>query len=703
LLNKNGVTSNWKNDIQKEGLEYTINDVITYANQHHLENLIAIDNTASATFVENYGKLIYKTDYENLYFSSQYVGESVIKQYVGFIKIDKNKENVGYVVIHLRQKRSAVSKVFPELLLDKESTQISESQAYSYAVLHKDSLIHHTGNLNFNENYLKSLLPKLKNQKNGIIQNAYHYSLIQGKNKKQVVVASQAYPWRYVFSNMSFLFLLLVLVNLGIIIFYNAYARPATEITAFSTRIQIYLNLAFFLPLFLVSIVMFSRIISANKETQSSNFMKKARSVSDNIATYLDRYYEGDLSKDSLSLQLAQLSKYSEADVNLYDKDGILILSNQPLIYEKEILSKSVNPKVMADLAEKNNKEILLAESVGNLQYNAVYVGIKGQNTERLGIVSIPFFTSQADTEKQIAELLATIMNIFTALFVLFLLLSYFASRILTIPLRLIAQKLKQISLKDYNEPLQWQSEDEIGLLVSEYNKMLVNLEESKRALSQSEKESAWREMAQQVAHEIKNPLTPMKLTLQHLQRTQPSTSPFQKSFETLLEQVENLSEIAGSFSDFAKMPLPKEEIFDITAVLRQTAALYASNPEVVLYLDLPETICLVKADDQLMSRIFTNIILNGIQSVPKSRQATLQLNLTCEHELVLITIQDNGSGIPEAIQEMIFTPRFTTKFSGSGIGLALAKHGIEQAGGKLWFETEIGKGTSFFIQLPSV
>jgi nitrogen fixation/metabolism regulation signal transduction histidine kinase len=304
-------------------------------------------------------------------------------------------------------------------------------------------------------------------------------------------------------------------------------------------------------------------------------------------------------------------------------------------------------------------------------------------------------------------EVLSTIMNIFTAIFLCFLVFSYFASRILTVPLRLITQKIQKTTLHDYNEPLEWESDDEIGLLVNEYNRMLVKLEESKQALSRSEKESAWREMAQQVAHEIKNPLTPMKLTLQHLQRTllngngSLNKNSAEKSFITLLDQVDTLNDIATSFSAFAKMPTPKEEVFEIGAVVRKTIELYSNDSDVEISTDIAPGECYVKGDQQLMSRIFTNLIINGIQSVPNGRRPHIFIGLQKNVHNILVEIRDNGVGIPENIRNKIFIPNFSTKYAGSGIGLAVAKRGVEHAGGIIWFESEESKGTSFFIQLP--
>jgi nitrogen fixation/metabolism regulation signal transduction histidine kinase len=240
---------------------------------------------------------------------------------------------------------------------------------------------------------------------------------------------------------------------------------------------------------------------------------------------------------------------------------------------------------------------------------------------------------------------------------------------------------------------------------------MLLNLESSKKALAQSEKESAWREMAKQVAHEIKNPLTPMKLTLQQLERRMQSDHiskenlqrMLQRTISSLLQQIDTLSDIATSFSTFAKMPSPRLAPFDIADTLRNIIELHRSQNKKVFFLtNIAPGTFKVMGDDRLTGRILTNLILNAIQAVPEERTPQIMVSLyRTENNMIRIEVRDNGSGIPEEIRKRIFTPSFTTKASGSGIGLAVAKRGIEQMNGRIWFESKEGEGTCFFIELP--
>jgi nitrogen fixation/metabolism regulation signal transduction histidine kinase len=323
--------------------------------------------------------------------------------------------------------------------------------------------------------------------------------------------------------------------------------------------------------------------------------------------------------------------------------------------------------------------------------------------------LAVPFFEAEAELNTLIADVLSNIFNAFVVIFILFLFVSYFVSTNLTFPFKLLTQKLKATNL-DNNEPMYWGSKDEIGLLVNEYNNMLFKLENSKKVLASTEKESAWREMAKQVAHEIKNPLTPMKLTLQHLIRLQDAgrlddAEKLKRSLETLIHQVDALSGIASSFSTFAKMPLPNNELMNFKSVLNRALELFRGDPQIELVFqddsftkNIP-----ILGDDKLFGRVISNLIINGMQAVEPEVKPVIKIWLWMTDQAVFLEISDNGKGISDDLKDKIFIPNFSTKSTGSGLGLAIAKSGVETAGGKIWFETEVGKGTTFYLTFPLV
>lgn len=650
----------------------------------------------------------YETDYENLYFLND-PGATGISNYFYFIEIKRFGLTIGHILLDLKLKKIIPNTVYPELLIDKRFYQPNLNKNYSYAIFSNGELLNSAGTFNYVRNLDSEILEKEALFEEGFIKDYYHHYGVKSEDNRIIVISSPHNALKIIISNFSFLFLIFIFAILMLIVFYTIYFRIKKVNLNLATKIQLYLNSAFFLPLLVVSITTLSLISSSFRNDLFNQYYQRAEAISSNIVGPLDIYINNPSYREELYNNLSQIARYSEADINLFNINGKLIVSSQPQIYNNDLLSEFINPRALAYIKEQNYNRIIIEESVGTLRYNSAYVGIKSFETGRLiGILSIPFFDSKAELERQVIDVFTNIINIFTFIFIILLVISYFASRLLTYPLLFITQKIKKTTLSEYNEPLEWKSDDEIGLLVGEYNRMLLNLEASKEALSKSEKESAWREMAKQVAHEIKNPLTPMKLILQHLKRIMNNGKPeneaqIEKQIDTLLHQVDNLNDIATSFSSFAQMPIPKNEQFELSQVIRKVVNLHHGENEKILFHNEAGEVY-VQGDENLMGRIISNLIINGLQSVPKDREPTIEILLQIKNQQkVVIEIKDNGIGIAENIKNKVFIPNFSTKYTGSGIGLAIAKRGIEHAGGSIWFETHEGVGTSFYIELPLV
>jgi signal transduction histidine kinase len=648
----------------------------------------------------------YQTEYRNIFFVNDKPASP--PQYVVMFELARQGSVIGKVLIDLRLKKIAPNSIYPNLLTDTDASTQLAYQGMSYAVYDHDRLVYNAGPFGYDKNFIRQFdqLAEDEKETREIVVADNRHLLVRRGPHRSMVVSSPIYPVRNIVSNFSFLFLSLFMSMLVVAMLYLSRLRQLTLKLNFSARIQLNLNLAFFLPLVIVSVMITSILNSLDREETSEQYLKKAEAISTNpsVVEDLERNINQIASDEQLRETLQRIGALTQADINLYNKEGRLLYSTQPAIFDNGLLSALINPQAYAEIIERNRNKKMVTEEVGNFKYNTVYISVRSPSTGDVnGVVGIPFFEAQRNSERQIITVLNTILNIFTFIFIGFLGLAYVSSRILTEPLRMITQKLGRITLSKQNEPISYPADDEIGLLVNAYNKMLVQLEASKDALARSEKESAWREMAQQVAHEIKNPLTPMKLTMQHIQRVLGEENPrINKSIGILLNQVDILSDIATSFSAFAKMPIPQNEEFEVTEVLRQTVLLYTSDANAEVKLDLGEVgKCYVNGDKALTGRILTNLIINGIQAVPNDRTPLVVASLQRTGDKVRIEIADNGTGIAESIRHKVFLPNFSTKYTGSGIGLALAKRGIEHAGGRIWFETEDGLGTSFFIELP--
>ncbi|PRY04940.1 HAMP domain-containing protein [Pontibacter ummariensis] len=674
-------------------------------------NALEVADTASASLQEllrRFNTPQAQTEHEGLFLLQDPMRYNA-RVYLKLIEVPVHEYQNGYIALQLTLKRLLPNSVVPELLVDQNYAQPFRTDMLSYAIYEDSKLRYSEGEYDYATNFNRRLLRRSELYRNGVNLGNYHHFGVRNGEGQRLIITTEKYGGKELLSNFSFLFLSFIAGMLVLGLLYTAVQRQRLQDFSpdFSAKIQIFLNFGIILPLLLVSIATASLVTASYKKDLMSTYEQRGEAIQKSLAEQLQNGLLED--KRRLEERIGEIASISETDINLYDSKGKLLVTSQPLIFEAGLLSKLINPEAFAAIAERQALRVLLEEQAGNLNFNAVYLPLRYENnpTALAGFIGIPFFDSEKELDLKLIELTTTTMNIFTVMFIVFLVLTFFASRALTVPLRILADKLNRTSLTGKNEMLAYEGADEIGMLVKEYNRMLLTLEQNKQDLAMQEKEAAWREMARQVAHEIKNPLTPMKLSLQYLQKAiaekRPNTEQLiDKISQTLISQINILSDIATSFSSFTSMPEPKAELMDISAALQKAADLHNDPAAAVIEKDIQAEEVVVKADENLMVRTFNNLLLNAIQAVPASRKPHIKIGLELQPDkTVLISIQDNGSGIPVDIRGKVFIPNFSTKYTGSGIGLAVAKRGIENAGGRIWFETEEGQGTTFFISLP--
>ena len=277
----------------------------------------------------------------------------------------------------------------------------------------------------------------------------------------------------------------------------------------------------------------------------------------------------------------------------------------------------------------------------------------------------------------------------------------------LTKPLALIQDNLGRLKIDQKNEPIEWASNDEIGALVKQYNQLIVELEKSAAELRRTAAESAWRGVARQVAHEIHNSLTPMRLSVQMLQRSaeqqdNPVAERIQRTSSTLLEQIDALSDIASSFSQYAKLPVNNPQPLDLAELVGNLVNLYdnADNIEFKYEFD-PAKDHTFNGDKTNLNSAIGNIIKNATQAIGTKPDGRVEVKLKSTENSYVISVKDNGKGIKEEDKKMIFVPNFTTKTGGSGVGLSLTYNIIQSAGGTITFDSREGNGAEFVITLP--
>ncbi|HEY6083727.1 MAG TPA: HAMP domain-containing sensor histidine kinase, partial [Chitinophagaceae bacterium] len=422
-----------------------------------------------------------------------------------------------------------------------------------------------------------------------------------------------------------------------------------------------------------------------------------------NIQNFFDPVFMNDLQK-----AIRSIGEIHGVDINIYDLDGTLQASTQDLIYQKKLLSGKMDPQAFYQLNNLRAVQLIHPEKVGGLTFLSGYLPLRDEKGETFAYLNIPYFASQNDLNQEISNFLIALINLNAFIFLISGLLALLITNSITRSFTLISEKLKKINLTQQNDEIEWHRDDEIGMLVQEYNKMVRKLEVSAAMIAKSEREGAWREMARQVAHEIKNPLTPMKLSLQYLQKALNGNPANVKALsenlaKTLIEQIEHLSQIASDFSAFANISYANNEVFLLNEVLNSVNFLYQTDPGYEIVYLPPERLFYVFADKTQINRLFTNLLQNAIQAIPEEREGLIEVMAVKAGEKVLISVKDNGEGISDTVKSRIFMPNFTTKSSGTGLGLAMCKNIVEQARGRVWFDTKVGVGTVFYVELPLV
>jgi two-component system, NtrC family, nitrogen regulation sensor histidine kinase NtrY len=597
---------------------------------------------------------------------------------------------------------------FPELLLDREIGINRQLSNYSYAKYRNGELINQFGKYQYSN--AANVFGPVKDKYIFRDMEGFNHLIYKANESSTVVLSKKNEGWlgqtttfSYLFAFFSMLLLVMLMIRQG------AAGRLTFSNISFKYRIQLLLVVIVLVSLALFGAGTIFYIKEQYEDKNKENISEKIQSVLIEVEGKLGE--EQQLSagyRDYASYILKKFSNVFFTDINLYDRHGDLLASSRPKLFDAGLTSRKMNPDAFLNVALNGRTEYIHDENVGRLNYLSAYVPFKNKDGKVLAYLNLPYFAKQSELEKEISTFLVALINIYVLLFALSIIIAILISNYVTQPLKLIQDKLGKIKLGKTNELIEWKEKDEIGSLVSEYNRMIVELQKSAQLLAKSERESAWREMAKQVAHEIKNPLTPMKLSIQHLRRTMSDNAPdldrkVDNLTTMLIEQIDTLSSIANEFSSFAKMPKAISEKLDINHIIQSTIDLFSSSTDVEFSFrcEVGEE-PYVFADKDQMLRVFNNLFKNATQAIPEERQGKIDISLTRQGENFLIRVKDNGSGIGEEQIDKIFVPNFTTKTGGMGLGLAMVKNIIENFNGRIWFETAKGIGTTFFISIPA-
>ncbi|MEO9484907.1 MAG: ATP-binding protein [Ekhidna sp.] len=623
-----------------------------------------------------------QSDYEDIYF----IDEGTNFKYICKINVG---DLVGLIVLKI--KRRVPTSVYPALLTDNKYFSVSND--FDYAVFAGDDILFHRSKFGQGEWPQQEDFANEKLFYDGIEKNGRHYFGVKTDDGRTILIISAKYDARDRITNFSFLFLLL-LFSFGVFSILSSVIERGFKLN-FTGKIQLYLGMAFIIPLLITGFALLNTLNTSYREEINRSYIKQSLYISEILSIDIE-----EVNNETAAYQLAEISSYIQSDLSFYNESGYLVATSQPEIFNLNLQGNLINPIVFEELVDKENQAIIADEHVGNLDYKVCYAVVNTVDNQVSGFIAMPFFNSKNHLRRQQIEVFGNLLTIFAFIFIIAIVFGNAVLNNLLHPLRMVAAKIRRVTLEDVNKPIQYESSDEIGSLVKDYNQMLVKLEDSKRALAKSQKETAWKEIAKQVAHEIKNPLTPMQLKIQQMLRKHKNDSKEHETLQSLLTQVDTLSQIAESFSAFAEMPAPDNQVFNWGKLTKEVAGFYSAE-DVTISLNIAEDVH-IEADKDIFRRILNNIVLNAIQSVVDKR-AEITVSLGMKKGKGVLAIGDNGKGVPLELKEKIFLNYFSTKSTGSGIGLALAKKGIENAGGNIWFESEQGEGTTFFISMPLV
>lgn len=479
-------------------------------------------------------------------------------------------------------------------------------------------------------------------------------------------------------------------------------------LTTTSLRFRILLSMIFLVVIafILIASVTIYQYSEQNKDYHTERMDRKEEQVKQSIDLVLQKTTYpvttenlGHIFRD----EIYEIAVIQNINFNIYDLEGQLIKSSRPK-FEIDSISLCLDPEVLSRLASDPSKRYVEQKRAAGYKYQASYTFINDNKFKPIGILNLPYFEDNSFNDKELKEIMLRLSGVYFLLLIIAIALAYFISKIITGSLQTISDRLNQTDLTKRNEKIVIDNPSgEIGKLIASYNEMIDELEISAAKLAKGEREQAWREMAKQVAHEIKNPLTPMRLSIQNFERRfnihDPDIKEKVSEFSgTLIQQIDTLSNIASAFSNFANMPAQQNETLNVVKVVKLVVDIFnenyiqfsAEDKEIIAILDRTQLI-----------RVVTNLIKNATQAVSGIGDPQVIVRVFREGDEVSITVSDNGIGIREEVRDRIFEPKFTTKTSGMGLGLGMVKNIVETYKGNIHFESQVNIGTVFTVKFP--
>ncbi|MBT8317468.1 MAG: GHKL domain-containing protein [Lutibacter sp.] len=482
------------------------------------------------------------------------------------------------------------------------------------------------------------------------------------------------------------------------------------KIKQLSLRIRIFLSMILLIILasVLIAAVTIYQYKEQTDEYNKGRLDRKEESVTATINYWLNspqNTYE--IIEENLAAifkdKIYEISDIENLKINIYDLKGRMAKSSQSGFVKSDVPTQ-LSDAILKSISQNFEHRFTNTTIIDGNTFQSSFTYITDNKFKPIGIINLQYLQDNSAQDKDLIEFLYRLLMVYALMFALAILLAYFISSYITRSIKAITDKMRRTSLTGRNEKIILkEASTEIFTLVNAYNAMIDELEESAVKLAKGEREQAWREMAKQVAHEIKNPLTPMRLTVQSFQRKFDENDPKIKEkinefSKTLIQQIDTMSSIASAFSNFAKMPTQKCEELNVVEVVKHALDIFSED--YILFFPKQDEI-ISELDKTQLIRIITNLVKNAAHALDEVENKKIEVSVEQNNGNVVIKVADNGKGISEEDKERVFEPKFTTKSSGMGLGLPMVKNIVEAYNGTITFTSQLNKGTVFKIVLP--
>ena len=606
--------------------------------------------------------------------------------------------------IEFESKQLGDTKGYPsQLTYDKYLDKDNIPNKYSYAKYLGNRLTYHHGGTNF-PIYIK--VPKQDGFSIHYANGKIHF--LNKVNDIGCVVISR--PKDSLFSHFtSFSYIFLIFGSIFYVFFKFRKLKPLLKPRkkTFKKKVTLLVVSSLVVALIIIGIGGFIFISNIYNETHLKLMQGKLQTIQTSLLNYCQFVKEySDVNSKAFYEEMNTLAANTEVDINVYSPYGILIRSTKPDLFNKFMKGRRIDADAFRNTVKENFKGFTHLEKTAGIEHYALYAPIFNSDGQLIIIINIPYFDNYSEWSETASSHLAAIVNLYLIIFMLSIFGGRTIANSVTRPIAEISRKMKYINLSSTPEHINYSQDDELGTLVKSYNQMVDELEASTKELAKTERETAWKEMARQIAHEIKNPLTPMKLSIQYLIRLkQQNVEKWEERFDSLanslIEQVDILSEVASEFSSFSKFYSEDSSVVDLVVLLREQQILFENKDSINLQIRSGVLEALVYAKKSQITRVCVNLLTNATQALDGRVDGTIRVSINIAGDYYRIDFEDNGNGVSPENEKKLFTPNFTTKSSGTGLGLAICKNIIEQSGGSIGYsKSELG-GACFSFELP--